>query len=95
MCFNEGKNVECGVKHMGMPLEIQTMIVTNGKEKRIEHNLFVLQKEGYRLYPLDIPLEVRRVKHGEATGQAVVKKLVLENETTIVTYELIALHSIN
>ncbi|ANB56454.1 hypothetical protein GFC29_2121 [Anoxybacillus sp. B7M1] len=80
---------------MGMPLELQTLIVTKGKEQRIEDNLFVLEKEGYRLYPIDIPLEVKRTLQSEASGQAVVKKLELANNRTIITYELISLHSIN
>ncbi|KXG08813.1 DUF2584 domain-containing protein [Anoxybacillus rupiensis] len=80
---------------MGMPLELQTLIVTKGKEQRIEDNLFVLEKEGYRLYPIDIPLEVKRTLQSEASGQAVVKKLELANNRTIITYELISLHSTN
>lgn len=47
---------------MGMPLELNTMIVTKGKEIRLEENLFLLEKEDYRLYPMNIPLEVRRTK---------------------------------
>ncbi|MCL6585668.1 MAG: DUF2584 domain-containing protein [Anoxybacillus sp.] len=80
---------------MGMPLEFQTMIVTKGKEQRVKDNLFLLEKEGYRIYPIDIPLEVKRTLQSEASGQAVVKKIELANNRTIVTYELISLHSIN
>ncbi|GMB09871.1 uncharacterized protein DUF2584 [Thermolongibacillus altinsuensis] len=80
---------------MGMPLELCTMIVTKGKEKRVEGNTFILEKDGYRLYPLDVPIEVRRTKQGETSGQAIVKKLELTNEKTLLTYELIALNSIN
>ncbi|BDG37196.1 DUF2584 domain-containing protein [Saccharococcus caldoxylosilyticus] len=80
---------------MGMPLELQTLIVTKGKERRVKDNLFILEKEGYRLYPLDIPLEVRRTLQSEASSQAVVKKLELADNRTIVTYELVALHSTN
>lgn len=80
---------------MGMPLEFQTMIVTKGKEKRIENNLFLLEKEGYRIYPINIPLEVKRTLQSETSGQAVVKKIELANNRTIVTYELVSLQSIN
>ncbi|GGJ68167.1 hypothetical protein GGR02_001804 [Anoxybacillus voinovskiensis] len=80
---------------MGMPLEFQTMIVTKGKEQRVKDNLFLLEKEGYRIYPIDIPLEVKRTLQSETSGQAVVKKIELANNRTIVTYELISLHSIN
>jgi hypothetical protein len=84
-----------GMEPMGMPLELNTMIVTKGKEKRAEDNVFVLEKEGYRLYPLDIPLEVRKTKKGECAGTAVIRKVELSNERTIIHYELIALKSIN
>jgi hypothetical protein len=80
---------------MGMPLEFQTLIVTKGKEKRIKDNLFILEKEGYRIYPIDIPIEVKRTIQSEASGQAVVKKIELANNQTVITYELISLHSIN
>jgi hypothetical protein len=80
---------------MGMPLEVCTMIVTKGKEKRVDGNTFILEKDGYRLYPIDIPLEVRRTKQSETSGKAIVKKIELTNEKTYVTYELIALNSTN
>lgn len=80
---------------MGMPLELNTMIVTKGKEKRVEENVFVLEKDGYRLYPLDIPLEVRKTKKGEGTGTALIRKIELSSEKTVLEYELISLNSTN
>lgn len=80
---------------MGMPVEFNTMIVTKGKETRIEENVFELMKEGYRIYPLNIPLEVRKTKDGEKTGTAQVEKLELTDNVTKVTYRLVSLHSTN
>jgi hypothetical protein len=80
---------------MGMPVEFNTMIVTKGKEQRIEENIFQLMKEGYRIYPIDIPIEVRKVKDGEIAGEAIIEKLELNENKTIVTYRLIALNSTN
>ena len=80
---------------MGMPLELNTMIVTKGKEYRQEENLFVLVKEGYRLYPLDIPIEVKRTIQGELIGNAAIKKVQWENNQTTITYQLISLNSTN
>jgi hypothetical protein len=80
---------------MGMPLEFNTLIVTKGKEQRVEENTFILEKEGYRIYPINIPIEVRRTLQSEASGQAVVRKIELENNKTVITYELISLNSIN
>ena len=50
---------------MGMPLELNTMIVTKGNELRIKENDFNLVKKDYRLYPLEIPLEVRKTIDSE------------------------------
>ncbi|MGG3572661.1 DUF2584 domain-containing protein [Bacillus gobiensis] len=81
---------------MGMPVELNTMIVTKGNEKRLnDENLFVLVKEGYRLYPLDIPLEVRKTIEGEKIGTAYIEKLELEQKKTRLTYKLVSLHSTN
>ncbi|MFC4321644.1 DUF2584 domain-containing protein [Litchfieldia salsa] len=80
---------------MGMPLELNTLIVTKGKEERIEENLFTVVKEGYRLYPIEIPVEVRKTLDSETSGQALIKKLELEQNRTLITYELIKLNSTN
>ncbi|WP_078544417.1 DUF2584 domain-containing protein [Litchfieldia alkalitelluris] len=80
---------------MGMPLELNTLIVTKGNEQRIEENLFSVVKQGYRLYPIDIPLEVRKTLESETSGQAIIKKLELEGNTTKLTYQLISLNSTN
>lgn len=80
---------------MGMPLELNTMIVTKGNELRLEENWFQLEKEAYRLYPLHIPLEVRKTIKGELIGTASIEKLEWSNGKTKITYKLIALNSTN
>ncbi|WLR44303.1 DUF2584 domain-containing protein [Bacillus carboniphilus] len=80
---------------MGMPLELNTMIVTKGKEIRLNKNIFQLKKDGYRLYPLNIPLEVRKMRESEPNGYATITKLELEEQQTILTYELISLNTTN
>lgn len=81
---------------MGMPIELNTMIVTKGNEKRLnDENLFILEKEGYRLYPLNLPLEVRKTIQSEKIGTAYIEKLELEQKKTRLTYKLVSLHSTN
>ena len=80
---------------MGMPLELNTLIVTKNRETRLKDNYFLLTKEGYRLYPLDIPLEVRKTLDTEISGHAIIKKIEMENNLTTITYKLISLHSTN
>lgn len=80
---------------MGMPLELNTMIVTKGKEKRLDDNLFILEKAGYRLYPIDIPIDVRRTIESDSSGTAVIQKVEWEQEKTTIFYQLISLNSTN
>lgn len=80
---------------MGMPLELNTMIVTKGRETRIEENRFVLEKEGYRLYPIDIPIDVRKTIESDTNGTAVIKKVEWQENRTCITYQLISLNSTN
>lgn len=80
---------------MGMPLELNTMIVTKGKEQRLQENLFQLQKDDYRLYPMQIPLEVKKTITSETIGIATIEKLEWEKGKTKITYQLIALNSTN
>lgn len=80
---------------MGMPLELNTMIVTKGREERLEENLFRLQKDGYRLYPIDIPLEVKKTIEGESSGTAIIKKLEWSGTKTVIIYQLLSLYSTN
>lgn len=80
---------------MGMPLELNTLIITKGREKRIEENLFELVKEGYRLYPIEIPIDVRKTLDSDSNGTGLIKKVVWEKNHTTLIYELIALNSTN
>ncbi|MFK2824735.1 DUF2584 domain-containing protein [Bacillus sp. B190/17] len=80
---------------MGMPMELNTMIVTKGKEQRLEENVFSLKKEGYRLYPIDIPVPVHKTRDGDIIGTAVIEKVEWTQDETQITYRLIFLNSIN
>ncbi|WP_223595757.1 DUF2584 domain-containing protein [Neobacillus bataviensis] len=80
---------------MGMPLELNTMIVTKGREKRVEENLFTLEKEGFRLYPIEIPIDVRKTIESDSNGTAMIKKVEWQKNSTTITYQLISLNSTN
>lgn len=80
---------------MGMPLELNTMIVTKGREKRVEENVFLLEKEGYRLYPIEIPIDVRKTIDSDSSGTALIKKVEWQSNNTTITYQLISLNSTN
>lgn len=80
---------------MGMPMELNTMIVTKGREQRIQENVFTLRKEGYRLYPMHIPLEVKRTIESDVRGIAEIIKVVWEEDYTLIHYQLVSLNSSN
>lgn len=80
---------------MGVPFELNTHIVTEGREKRLEENLFSLAKRGYHLYPLDLPVEIKRREDGEACGIALIKKITWEHDQTTIEYQMISLYTIN
>lgn len=80
---------------MGMPIELNTLIVTKDREIRLNENDFSLIKEGYRLYPIDIPLEVRKTLESEVNGIARIIKVEWEQNQTTITYQLVSLHSSN
>ena len=71
------------------------MIVTKGRESKEEENLFRLTKDGYRLYPIDIPIEVRNTIESETNGMAVIQKVSWTNNQTEITYQLVSLNSTN
>lgn len=80
---------------MGVPFELNTMIVTKGNEIREEENIFHLIKEGYRLYPIDIPIEVRKTMDSEANAIAVIRRVEWENGKTKINYRLVSLNTTN
>lgn len=82
---------------MGMPLELNTMIVTKNKEEKTEiENVYHLKKDGYRLYPLDLPvIEVKTTKTSSPYALAKIVKLTWEEETTHIIYELVELLGVN
>ncbi|MCM3587968.1 DUF2584 domain-containing protein [Mesobacillus maritimus] len=80
---------------MGMPLELNTMIVTKGREERLEENLFRLEKDGYRLYPIDVPLEVKKYIEGDTSGTGFIRKLEWSEKKTVIIYQLVSLYTPN
>ncbi|MCA1066470.1 DUF2584 domain-containing protein [Rossellomorea sp. AcN35-11] len=80
---------------MGMGLELNTMIVTKGREVRKEENLFELKKDGYRLYPMHLPIDVRKTKRSDSIGYGRIEKMEWTDEKTTILYRLISLNSTN
>ncbi|WAA10056.1 DUF2584 family protein [Fervidibacillus albus] len=80
---------------MVMPFQFEIEIVTEGKEKRLDDNNFQLIKEGYHLYPLNIPLKVKRFFDQNPVGEGIIFKMEFSDGITTIQYQLTALNNIN
>jgi Protein of unknown function (DUF2584) len=80
---------------MQMPMTMQSNLVTTGKEKRVEGNMFEISLEGYKLFVLDHPVPVQKKENSSPVGKAVIKEVTWKAESTHLLYELIDLHGVN
>lgn len=78
-----------------MSIQIESLIQTRGKEKRTEDNNFELVLDGYHLYPMDVPIPVKRGEADVPLGEAVIKSLLFSQGKTKIIYTLTALKNIN
>jgi hypothetical protein len=83
------------VKNMQMPIMMQSNLVTGGKEKRLEGNVFQISLDGYRLFIMDHPVPVQKKENTPPAGKAVIKEVKWKEESTHLIYELIDLHGVN
>lgn len=82
---------------MSTPISMEWVIYTEGKERRVnaEDNLFEMVMDGYKLFPLNEPLEIKRNKYSKIIGSGSIEELVLKNHTTTCKYRLLSLYSVN
>lgn len=71
--YNRGKERE--VRRMGMPLELNTMIVTKGNEKRVVDNVFQIEKKATAYTLLRFRLVFIKRRMVNALGQVLLKSL--------------------
>ena len=82
---------------MTMPLTIEWKLVTNGTEKRVadQENHFSVELAGYKLFPIEERIEIRRHLESDQIGFGKVVELTWKNNQTICTYQLLSLYSVN
>ncbi|MFG6495360.1 DUF2584 family protein [Fictibacillus sp. UD] len=78
-----------------MPITMQSSLVTVGKEKRLEGNVFEISLDGYKLFILDHPVPVQKKENSSPVGKAVIKEVTWKEDSTRLVYELIDLHGVN
>lgn len=82
---------------MSMPLTLECVIITEGEEKRLpdKSNEFTLVLDGYRLFPIEEMIEIRRHKETGHIGFGEVNRLSWSDQQTTIHYRLISLQSVN
>lgn len=82
---------------MSMPLAIEWKLITHGKEKRIDgkENLFEISFDGFKLFPLNETIELRRNDVSDQIGIGKIVELTWRDEKTICKYQLISLYNVN
>ncbi len=80
-----------------MPLSLENHILTYGKEVRRNEleNLFEIHFEGYRLFPMNQTIEIKRDRDAMQIGQGKVVELMWKNGKTICKYKLHSLFNVN
>ncbi|MRG88322.1 DUF2584 family protein [Salinibacillus xinjiangensis] len=82
---------------MSVPLSIEWRIITEGQEKRInaKENIFQITFPGYKMFPIDAPIDIMRHEDSDQIGTAIVNKITFSNNQTICIYQLVSLYSVN
>ncbi|QHS22524.1 DUF2584 family protein [Virgibacillus sp. MSP4-1] len=82
---------------MSVPLTIEWKLVTNEEERRmnVKENIFEITFSGYKLFPIDVPIDIMRHEDSDQIGSAIVKKITFEKNQTVCQYQLVSLYSVN
>ncbi|MFQ3543070.1 DUF2584 family protein [Halobacillus rhizosphaerae] len=82
---------------MSTPLSMEWLLITEGKERRVDadDNLFEISFPGYKIFPMNEPLEIRRHIKSDQIGAGIIEEVILKNNTTICKYRLVSLYSVN
>lgn len=81
---------------MGYHIELNSLLVVPNKLLDLNSmkvgNGYTLPKDGERLYPLNIPLDICDEDY-QYYGKIIIRKLILESSKTTVEFELLKIYS--
>ncbi|WP_407272788.1 DUF2584 family protein [Radiobacillus sp. PE A8.2] len=82
---------------MAMPIMVEWVLVTNGKEMRLanEVNMFEIQLDYYRLFPINQVIEIKRHQDSQQIGNGKIVELAWKNNCTHCKFQLISLFNVN
>lgn len=80
-----------------MPLSVEWVLITDGKEERNvnQENMFTIAFEGYKLFPVNQTIEIKRHNNSDQIGSGKIVELILKDNRTICTYQLVSLFNVN
>ncbi|MFG6114597.1 DUF2584 family protein [Halobacillus sp. MO56] len=82
---------------MSTPFSMEWKMITEGQEKRInaEDNIFEITFDGYKIFPIEEIIEIKRHPDADLIGSGKVVELIFKNQQTTCKYQLISLYSVN
>ncbi|MBM7552537.1 DUF2584 family protein [Thalassobacillus pellis] len=82
---------------MPSPFTMEWNLITHGKEKRIDQadNIFEMDFEGYRIFPMGENIEIKRNDKADLIGIGKIVEIIFRDGRTICKYQLISLYSVN
>ncbi|WP_226034749.1 DUF2584 family protein [Aquibacillus saliphilus] len=82
---------------MSMPLLIEWKLITHGNEKRLaeKENMFEITFEGYKLFPINDVIEIRRQHNSDQVGNGRIIEITWKDGSTICKYQLLSLYNVN
>ncbi|GGC87848.1 hypothetical protein GCM10007216_18240 [Thalassobacillus devorans] len=82
---------------MSTPFSMEWKMITEGREKRInaEDNIFEITFDGYKIFPMEEMIEIKRHLDADLIGSGKVVELIFKNQQTTCKYQLISLYSVN
>ncbi len=77
---------------MGMPCIVNSVLKLSPEQGFPEDlrstQMYTAQKEGYRILPLDVPVQLVD-RQWQAQGEVVIRQLIWENQSTTLKFELV------
>lgn len=78
-----------------MNLNVQSTLVTEGKEERLSGNCFRMMQDGYTLYPINTLIDLKRTERTAPIARIIIEEIQWKNNQTVITYEIQSLVSVN
>ena len=78
-----------------MQMHLESEVVTDGLENRLENDSYLLELKGYHVYPLDKELLIYKKRLERPFGRVIINKIAWEKGVTFVVYNLVSLNTVN